>query len=988
MKKIKKRVYFTLFLYIAVIILSCDIDSPEAWETPTWHIPLSFPLIDKEYSFSGIADSIILFVDDSTNVIQIVFSDSLAPNGFPDSIFNIKMSSSQMAMPDLGIGGGEPIDIPAIPSESLEIPIPIDIDLSALDCFPVNFLDSLEAIPDQSGSIGLDFEIDNALVEVKKVVIIDGVWDMSVTNNLPFTITSVDFSISNGGQELYSTTLLTEIDPYTTKNDPQPISVSNPTIIDVTDSLRYSAVIYIDPNQSGEDGLECPDINNPPVYICNEDITSGVYQFDDTCEGNCELEDCSDLYYCDGNLEDIYPSEDCILPDSDSEIPLAFICGDDISSLYFTDLCSGVCDISECNQIYYCYDDFLSQYLTFTDNNCSTGTDDSFVCSNDCISGEYVSCAGECSAGNYVGGWEINNEISPGMDLSFQYSFDQIGSVVVDLLGIDTSLSVGQPIPGFSGVTIKQAKINEYIEEYPNQLLIDITNGLFADFVLNFDFINFFNEETGDYLTEDIVIPAYDSISTAIDFSDYILADGWESDEAIDSMTFNINAKINSGEYTIEVENNQIEIGVPTFNQIEMGNMRLEYIAAITDSLGFPTVDSPPIEDIPQGFSGFKFYDIIMQIELFNEIAIPVGLQLELSGSKSNGDSLPPVNISTVINTPYYLQENYECDYSVIGDTAKTLIYLNKDSQITEYYCKTFGEPAFIESTSLDSEEQSSIVDLLNFAPEIINFGGAVQIDGEGILAPGTQVWGTFTLIAPLAFIFENPITIIPADFTEIEPMDTSTANQINSALIEASLNVEITNSSPLGGSLSLLVSDSTIFPIFLDSLITGSWEKNINYQIENYGFELNTEIWDTLSIEIDSIYYEEYDTLDINNTTALLVEFYNDSILQFFIGRMFELSFPATDSINPLNGFVNPDFAKVDTSFLTIDTTRISWITTENPRYLSPMITFDSSQGDPRTFQTTNYVGVRSYLTFILNTGGLFREEKIELYDKKEVIK
>ena len=51
-------------------------------------------------------------------------------------------------------------------------------------------------------------------------------------------------------------------------------------------------------------------------------------------------------------------------------------------------------------------------------------------------------------------------------------------------------------------------------------------------------------------------------------------------------------------------------------------------------------------------------------------------------------------------------------------------------------------------------------------------------------------------------------------------------------------------------------------------------------------------------------------------------------------------------------------------------------------------MITFDSSQGDPRTFQTTNYVGVRSYLTFILNTGGLFREEKIELYDKKEVIK
>jgi hypothetical protein len=274
-----------------------------------------------------------------------------------------------------------------------------------------------------------------------------------------------------------------------------------------------------------------------------------------------------------------------------------------------------------------------------------------------------------------------------------------------------------------------------------------------------------------------------------------------------------------------------------------------------------------------------------------------------------------------------------------------------------------------------------SIVDLMNFAPEHIYVGGEVIINGEGILTPGSQIWGTFTIIAPLAFIFEKPINIIPAESTPMSPMDPSTSQQIDSALVEAALNVTITNSSPLGGSLSLLISDSTIFPLFLDSLVTGKWE----VQSKN----INTMIWDTLRPDlaldgdvIDSILFTPIDPSDAKSK-ALEVRFYKDNILQFFVGRMFELGFPRADSIEYHSGYANPEFPNIHTSSMVIDTTRMAWVITEESRYTIAMITFDKSPiqsgtGEfiPLTFQTTNTIGVQAYLTLTLDTGGLGREK------------
>tara|TARA_B110000116_G_C16529440_1_gene443693 strand:- start:25 stop:669 length:645 start_codon:yes stop_codon:yes gene_type:complete len=208
--------------------------------------------------------------------------------------------------------------------------------------------------------------------------------------------------------------------------------------------------------------------------------------------------------------------------------------------------------------------------------------------------------------------------------------------------------------------------------------------------------------------------------------------------------------------------------------------------------------------------------------------------------------------------------------------------------------------------------------------------------------------------------------------------MDPSTSQKIDSSLVEAALNVTITNSSPLGGKLSLLISDSTIFPLFLDSLTTGSWDSQL--------FNFNTAIWDTLDppMVIDSISFTAIDPID-EKLKALEVKFYNDDSLQFFIGRMFELGFPRADSIEYHLGYVNPEFPNIHNSSMIIDTTRMAWVITEEPRYNIAMITFDRSPIQsitdtdtayiPLTFQTTNTIGVQAYFTLTLDTGGLGRE-------------
>ena len=269
-----------------------------------------------------------------------------------------------------------------------------------------------------------------------------------------------------------------------------------------------------------------------------------------------------------------------------------------------------------------------------------------------------------------------------------------------------------------------------------------------------------------------------------------------------------------------------------------------------------------------------------------------------------------------------------------------------------------------------------------------MSISGEVILNGEGRVARGTAIWGTIILDTPLSIIFKKQMTIIPSAPWSMPAINNpETSEKINSSLIEGAFFVDITNKSSLGGSFSLFISDSTIFPLFIDSLITGTWEENRQHQMTKweYYFLTNPETatdqplaWDSLGIEIDSISYIAIDPSD-DESKALEVQFFHQDSLQFFIGRMFEIVFPPADSIDYSWGYATPAFPGLYTSSVKLDTTILSWLITDQPRNSTAMITFDGSPFQlndttytPVTTQTTHSIAVQAYLTLKLDTGGL----------------
>ena len=265
--------------------MGCDFESPQKWETPTWHLPLTIPLINKVYSFAGLVDDSIMVADSISDVIQIVFSDSLPTNGLPDSIFNINMAATVIEIPDMELGTGGPIDIPPIPDSTISQSIELELGLPhGANCFPISLLSELDlSFPDFEGAIPLDIEAGNELVEVRNVVIVQGNWETTVGNNLPFKV-NVDFSITNGGEVLYTTgTSLHDIVPYDpASNASEEITSTAPEIIDLRENLVYLTAFNINENQQPPDN--CPDPNDLPLYSCDNNPTVPYYE--ETCGGS------------------------------------------------------------------------------------------------------------------------------------------------------------------------------------------------------------------------------------------------------------------------------------------------------------------------------------------------------------------------------------------------------------------------------------------------------------------------------------------------------------------------------------------------------------------------------------------------------------------------------------------------------------------------------------------------------------------------------
>ena len=271
-----------------------------------------------------------------------------------------------------------------------------------------------------------------------------------------------------------------------------------------------------------------------------------------------------------------------------------------------------------------------------------------------------------------------------------------------------------------------------------------------------------------------------------------------------------------------------------------------------------------------------------------------------------------------------------------------------------------------------------------------MNMVGSVLIDGEGTLRENDNLWGDFSIRAPLAFVFNEDWVFIPQDISIIDAMDESLSDQIRNSLVEADFAAEFTNSSPFGISMSMLVSDSTVFPLYLDNLgdlsprcsneqyadqtlCEDSDYTWLNYSDSLSNIGVNSIVFQEINSDDDRAYYVEFLAQDIAGEDSLL----------FWVGRIIDVSFIEPQEVDE-NGFVVVPSVSFSTEVL--DATRVSWFTANEERYMVPMITLASTEGNPSSLQTTNYLGVRSFLTLVLDTGGInSRSNKIIIHQKNQ---
>jgi len=918
--KNKKRVVSTLFLYLLLFITACDLEQPEQWETPEWYLPITVPLIDKKYEFCGMQQGNECYIDENDNCAF-----------------------------DAGVDKMEPYDC------GVDCLCDWDEPGYNISSNPDPSGDNYHFTENPGGSEG------------------NGQWDSGiltsnvVDSSINFTFTYyIPMGDSLGiPDNIFNLEMEQEISPgldmqaieISVDFDRIPVPINIPFIDPGTGCLPNNFI------QTAMNNAAAPSIPLPEITIDDPNINAEVKEIVIT-KGETTLLVTNNL-------------------------PVAISVSFTITSGK-KEFFSGIFDAIPANTP----DErrrIIKPSGCNADPNCTT--DPAII---DMLSGEMqVSLSiSMIEYGEFpcpietgiplVGGEEI--------DINFLHTPEEYGVLMYIEVPSPDPIINSLSIPSLEGIELQRAGFDLATEEYPNELQVSINNPSIFGVEFNILLNNIFDDDTGDFLNISISADAGKVKTDITSFAGQILGYGSGSTEPISNIEMQFAASILPYEDTLEVVDGFINIEMPAIEFVSISNMRLAYIAAIVYDMTLPAFESPPISGMPQGMDGFEFNDIIMEMEFYNMIGIPVDISILMEGAKPGAPSSDPLKITSTLNTP--TANDFGCSFAYTGDTAKTYIRIDKNRQVTYNYCPYPDVP--IDSTVIDYDDLglASIIDLMNYGPEQITFdpdSTIAKIGGKGVIVPNSYLWGSITLTAPLSFIFTRDIKLLPDVNTEPISMDPSNVEMMDSALVQAALYVELTNSTPLGGSMDLLVSDSTLFPIFLDSLITGTVLEN-NEHIYSLGDTIIENQWeyylDSLATRLDNTYYIHKTNMDascIKHCSALYVEFFEpDSITRlFFIGKLVNLAFAAPDlEFIDDYGLISPDYFETNVNEFLLDTTKVGWIASGDERYVVPMITFYNTSNRPRTFQTSNYFGVSSYLTFTFNTGGLSRNEELELLD------
>jgi len=268
----------------------------------------------------------------------------------------------------------------------------------------------------------------------------------------------------------------------------------------------------------------------------------------------------------------------------------------------------------------------------------------------------------------------------------------------------------------------------------------------------------------------------------------------------------------------------------------------------------------------------------------------------------------------------------------------------------------------------------------------------AARIDGRGTIAGGAAIGGQYRMIAPFE-VMMDPMTFISVTEQPIEEFANDMRNKIRSSLVFAQLTSTVTNSIPISGEVSILLSNKTLFPldttqemlsIFRDSLAAQdpSWSVTDSIYVLNKCSSLNPDssaedlyifsIMDDFQDCIDGVVY----LIKFNPLGKDTIISYVDTLLKVILPEPAEY-YSDTSTVGHPGQVATPGVISYASE---IDTNRLFLLTDYGEHYTAPRFHLNGSNGKSVYLTVNDYIDISTFLILRMSNTGMFETAPDEL--------
>ena len=982
-----KRTFRGLFVFIFTLLISCDLKNPTSFKMPTWFFDLMFPLVQQKYSLEGMVDNKQIFSTPDSLGMQLMFEGVFPDTSIGSDILeigldkSIKFSTPKSSGPNFSYSldtsiviripiapgnkltnsSGAQFDVPpssdqimnlsdwnAIagsisPSQNIEIPIP-SIPSDQLPDI-IESIDSYTIRKDSGGNAssftskftnnGIPSSITNADAKLKT----------EISSSEKTLADHLDSGNIISGNNTTKATSLSEDNLGTKLLIPIGFSLSN-----VSSGFSFETLI----NFTGTNSSKAPSSSWQKFTT----VKSGALNTITLKIRNDGAADCAgtkiDIFTEDkspGNalsenkfigLSPLVSSSAATIPkDTDQE---------HVYSFPATPLLSA-------NTVY---------YLAFNNvNDCGslfTPVSTAFIDggANGSFNRLYHIITMKIAGGNLI---TIEKGDSVQANIEIALKITGIDSAVASIAETEIPLDIPEILfPSvaeiFSGklkspsaADVNEIKINKIESGYPANV----------DFLMNFR--NFKPTAGKDSVKVDTALKKGASFSKIYNIDGYTFYNPAGQDSLISKLNIETSAKLKSQKTSIPLDGSdfggmEVDVG--------MKGLHFESLEANVIQEFPPTEFS--IAGMPLGFSGMKFVDTKLEIEMNNGIRLPVVLDFDMVGVNQEGDT-SKVNALSTLGSP-----------SQKGDTTKTIVRLSDLGTTTLKY-KAPASIQYYDSTTIAAKNnETTIVELMSSNPATFTVKSRARIDGRGTLEDGMHIGGKYRMLAPFEVIME-PMTFISVTNTPVQEMNYENRNRIRSTLQSASMLFSVENKIPIAGDLSMLMSNLELFPLdttvsalrnFKDSLVVKkNWLSSDSVYIVSKCDSLNPASSSIFIFDVMTDFSE-----CINGLSYLVKSSMGSDTVISYVDTLLKIPLPEPKSFHVVtNSGVHAGQVReagTITYSSPLSKERVRLMTDPGQPYMAPRFFLKGSDGKRVYLTTGDYLDINSSVTFSLSSTGM----------------